>query len=100
MSMGRTTEDYEFLSTRRSRTANCGHTGIENASPIAGIPRPAPNSETTVYFDVRGCRASAAHVTLLQHHLIRALFLSYAIKILRAKGWTLIDADAAFRDPI
>jgi peptidoglycan/xylan/chitin deacetylase (PgdA/CDA1 family) len=43
---------------------------------------------------------SVAHVMLLHHNLINALFLSDVIKMLRAKGWTLIDADVAFQDPV
>jgi peptidoglycan-N-acetylglucosamine deacetylase len=43
---------------------------------------------------------SVAHVMLLHHNLINALFLRDVIKMLRAKGWTLIDADVALQDPV
>jgi peptidoglycan-N-acetylglucosamine deacetylase len=43
---------------------------------------------------------SVAHVMLLHHNLINALFLSDVIGMLRAQGWTLVDAQTAFRDPV
>ncbi len=43
---------------------------------------------------------SAAHVLLLHHNLINALFLKDVIQMFRDKGWTLIDSEAAFKDPV
>lgn len=43
---------------------------------------------------------SVAHVLLLHHNLINALFLTQVIRMFEARGWTVIDAEAAFRDPV
>jgi peptidoglycan/xylan/chitin deacetylase (PgdA/CDA1 family) len=43
---------------------------------------------------------SAAHVLLLHHNLINALFLADVIHMFEQKGWTLIDAEVAFKDPL
>jgi peptidoglycan/xylan/chitin deacetylase (PgdA/CDA1 family) len=43
---------------------------------------------------------SVAHVLLLHHNLINALFLSDVIKMFRDKGWTLVDSETAFEDPV
>ena len=43
---------------------------------------------------------SVAHVLLLHHNLINALFLKDVIQMFKAKGWTLIDSESAFRDPV
>jgi peptidoglycan-N-acetylglucosamine deacetylase len=43
---------------------------------------------------------SVAHVLLLHHNLINALFLRDVIQMFEQKGWTLIDAQAAFSDPV
>jgi hypothetical protein len=43
---------------------------------------------------------SVAHVLLLHHNLINALFLRDVIHMFRDKGWTLIDSEVAFKDPI
>ncbi len=43
---------------------------------------------------------SAKHVLLLHHNLVNALFLGDVIAFFREKGWTLIDAEEAFRDPL
>ena len=43
---------------------------------------------------------SAAHVLLLHHNLINALFLKDVIQMFRDKGWTIIDSEAAFQDPL
>jgi peptidoglycan/xylan/chitin deacetylase (PgdA/CDA1 family) len=43
---------------------------------------------------------SVAHVLLLHHNLINALFLKDVIQMFRDKGWTLIDSEAAFNDPV
>jgi len=43
---------------------------------------------------------SVAHVLLLHHNLINALFLRDVIHMFQDKGWTLIDAETAFKDPV
>ncbi len=43
---------------------------------------------------------SVAHVLLLHHNLINALFLKDVVRMFRDKGWTLIDSEAAFKDPV
>jgi peptidoglycan-N-acetylglucosamine deacetylase len=43
---------------------------------------------------------SVAHVLLLHHNLINALFLNDVVRMLREKGWTLIDSEVAFEDPV
>lgn len=43
---------------------------------------------------------SVAHVLLLHHNLINALFLRDIIRMFAQKGWTAIDAQAAFNDPV
>jgi hypothetical protein len=41
-----------------------------------------------------------AHVLLLHHNLVNALFLEDVIQMFRDKGWTVIDSETAFRDPV
>lgn len=43
---------------------------------------------------------SVAHVLLLHHNLINALFLRDVIGMFRNKGWTLVDSEVAFADPV
>lgn len=43
---------------------------------------------------------SVAHVLLLHHNFINALFLKDVIKTFRSKGWTLLDSETAFEDPV
>lgn len=43
---------------------------------------------------------SPAHVLLLHETDIAALFIEDLVAALRAKGWTVVTADAAFADPI
>jgi peptidoglycan/xylan/chitin deacetylase (PgdA/CDA1 family) len=43
---------------------------------------------------------SVAHVLLLHHNLINALFLRDVIQMFRDRGWTIIDSETAFQDPI
>jgi peptidoglycan/xylan/chitin deacetylase (PgdA/CDA1 family) len=43
---------------------------------------------------------SVAHVLLLHHNLINALFLKDVIQMFKDNGWTLIDSEVAFKDPI
>ncbi len=40
------------------------------------------------------------HTLLVHHNLLNALFLGDVMKMLESKGWKIIDASAAFRDPI
>jgi hypothetical protein len=43
---------------------------------------------------------SVAHVLLLHHNLINALYLRDVIRMFEHKGWTVIDAQDAFSDPV
>jgi peptidoglycan/xylan/chitin deacetylase (PgdA/CDA1 family) len=43
---------------------------------------------------------SVAHVLLLHHNLINALFVGDVIRMFRDRGWTLVDAEVAFHDPV
>jgi peptidoglycan/xylan/chitin deacetylase (PgdA/CDA1 family) len=43
---------------------------------------------------------SVAHVLLLHYNLINALFLRDVIQMFKDKGWTLIDSEVAFKDPV
>ncbi len=43
---------------------------------------------------------SVDHVLLLHHNLINALFLKDVIQMFQEKGWSLIDAEVAFKDPV
>jgi peptidoglycan/xylan/chitin deacetylase (PgdA/CDA1 family) len=43
---------------------------------------------------------SVAHVLLLHHNLINALFLADVVHMFRDKGWMLIDSEVAFKDPV
>jgi len=43
---------------------------------------------------------SVAHVLLLHHNLINALFLRDVIQMFRDRGWTIIDSETAFQDPV
>jgi peptidoglycan/xylan/chitin deacetylase (PgdA/CDA1 family) len=43
---------------------------------------------------------SVAHVLLLHHNLINALFLRDVVRMFRDKGWTIIDSETAFQDPV
>jgi peptidoglycan-N-acetylglucosamine deacetylase len=43
---------------------------------------------------------SVAHVLLLHHNLINALFLRDVIRMFEQIGWTIIDAQDAFSDPV
>jgi hypothetical protein len=43
---------------------------------------------------------SVAHVLLLHHNLINALFLKDVIQMFKEKGWRLIDSEVAFKDPV
>lgn len=59
--------------------------------------------ESADYADALAVRAlgrSPAHVLLLHETDLAALFLPDLVKALRADGWTIVTADAAFADPI
>ncbi|HEV2082613.1 MAG TPA: polysaccharide deacetylase family protein [Brevundimonas sp.] len=43
---------------------------------------------------------SPAHTLLIHHNLTTALFLPMVLKAFRDAGWSLIDADEAFADPV
>jgi hypothetical protein len=43
---------------------------------------------------------SVAHALLLHHNLINALFLTDVIKMFEKNGWTLVDSETAFADPV
>jgi peptidoglycan/xylan/chitin deacetylase (PgdA/CDA1 family) len=43
---------------------------------------------------------SVAHILLLHHNLINALFLRDVIRMFEQEGWTVIDAQDAFSDPV
>jgi peptidoglycan/xylan/chitin deacetylase (PgdA/CDA1 family) len=43
---------------------------------------------------------SVSHVLLLHHNLINALFLKDVIQMFKDKGWTLVDSEVAFKDPV
>lgn len=43
---------------------------------------------------------SPKHTLLVHHNLLNALFLDDVIQMFKDKGWKVIDADAAFKDPV
>ncbi|MBN21732.1 MAG: polysaccharide deacetylase [Bdellovibrionaceae bacterium] len=43
---------------------------------------------------------SPKHTLLIHHNLLNALFLEDLINFMSSKGWTLIDARKAFKDPL
>ena len=45
-------------------------------------------------------RKNVKHTILLHHSLLTALFLDDLLKMFAEKGWKVIDADKAFKDPI
>ena len=49
---------------------------------------------------IKATGRAPAHVMLLHETDLAALFLPDLVKALRARGWTIITADAAFADPI
>ncbi|MEE4152876.1 MAG: polysaccharide deacetylase family protein [Erythrobacter sp.] len=59
--------------------------------------------EAAEFYDALACRAigrSPAHVLLLHETDLAALFLGDLIAALEDKGWTIITADEAYRDPL
>ena len=49
---------------------------------------------------IRAIGRSPAHVMLLHETDLAALFVGDLVAGLRAKGWTIVTADAAYADPI
>jgi len=43
---------------------------------------------------------SPKHVLIVHHNLLNALFLDDVIQMFKNKGWHVIDADEAFKDPV
>lgn len=43
---------------------------------------------------------SVAHVLLLHHNLVNALFLKDVIQMFRERGWRVIDSEISFQDPV
>jgi peptidoglycan/xylan/chitin deacetylase (PgdA/CDA1 family) len=43
---------------------------------------------------------SVSHILLLHHNLINALFLKDVVQMFKQQGWTVIDAEAAFKDSV
>jgi len=43
---------------------------------------------------------SPNHTLLVHHNLLNALFLEDLIQMFKKRGWNVIDADEAFRDPV
>jgi hypothetical protein len=43
---------------------------------------------------------SVKHTLLLHHNLLNALFLGDLLHMFESKGWHLIDAQEAFKDPV
>jgi peptidoglycan-N-acetylglucosamine deacetylase len=59
--------------------------------------------ERSLYYDDLSRKALGRHVkhTILMHYnLLNALFLGDLLKMFTAKGWRLIDAAEAFKDPV
>lgn len=55
------------------------------------------------FFDALMMRAigrSPAHVMLLHENDMAAMFVGDLVAALRARGWTIVTADAAYRDPL
>jgi peptidoglycan-N-acetylglucosamine deacetylase len=43
---------------------------------------------------------SVKHIILLHHNTINAMFLADVIRMFKEKGWKIIDAETAFKDPV
>lgn len=46
------------------------------------------------------CGRKIKHVLLLHHNLLNALFLGDLLKMFETKGWTLVPAAEAYKDPV
>ena len=59
--------------------------------------------ERAIYYDALSRRAlgrSVKHTLLIHHNVLNELFLPDVLDMFKKKGWRLIDAANAFRDPI
>lgn len=59
--------------------------------------------ERSLYYDDLSKRVlgrSVKHTILMHYNLLNALFLSDLLDMFKGKGWKLIDAAEAFRDPV
>jgi peptidoglycan/xylan/chitin deacetylase (PgdA/CDA1 family) len=59
--------------------------------------------ERSRYYDELSRRVvgrSVSHTLLLHHNVLNGLFLGDLLKMYAEKGWKLIDAETAFRDPV
>ena len=59
--------------------------------------------ERAVYYDDLSRKAlgrSVKHTILVHYNLLNALFLGDLLDMFRSKGWKLIDATEAFKDPV
>jgi len=59
--------------------------------------------ERAVYYDDLGRKAlgrGVKHTILVHYNLLNALFLGDLLDMFESKGWKLIDATEAFRDPV
>lgn len=59
--------------------------------------------ERAVYYDELAQQAlgrSVKHTILMHYNLLNALFLGDLLEMFKSKGWKLIDASEAFKDPI
>jgi peptidoglycan/xylan/chitin deacetylase (PgdA/CDA1 family) len=59
--------------------------------------------ERSLYYDDLSKKAlgrSVKHTILMHYNLLNALFLGDLLKMFKERGWKLIDADEAFKDPV
>jgi len=59
--------------------------------------------ERSVYYDGLSRKAlnrSVKHTILVHYNLLNALFLGDLLEMFKSKGWKLIDASEAFKDPV
>lgn len=59
--------------------------------------------ERAVYYDELSKKVtgrSVSHTLLVHHNLVNSLFLNDLLKMFKQKGWKLIDAEQAFKDPV
>ena len=59
--------------------------------------------ERAVYYDELAQKAlgrSVKHTILMHYNLLNALFLGDLLEMFKSKGWKLIDASEAFKDPV
>ena len=59
--------------------------------------------ERALYYDDLARKVlgrSVKHTILMHFNLLNALFLGDLLKMFKSKGWKLIDAEQAFKDPV